>query len=1487
MEDAIFGSPPAAVDVHWSGVVSLSHALAGDCSFWVATLLPWSKDVLVADCGLLPTNGSKVTLYDWMVSCMDPLILVPSATSQAFSSSSIPRTFGEHIIEFAAGSGAMGLGASFLGAQVRVCIESCRYAVEHLRLNGHGHVIHDDVGSLAAIRQAHAELNGAPTTGLFGFPCQPYSKQGRQLGELDVRFDVLLSGLRATWFLQLQSLIIECVPSASTTAAVQEALHLLSEAMGWELVDFMLDLKQQWPMRRARWWGIMAPPVWLSGPIYTWAPDSRFQTVGALLKSWPVWALDDEEDLFLTHQEYATFQDPAFGTDQRWYGPQHQLPTILHSYGAWFGPCPCGCRCTAMSQDSLKQRGIRGCYVTSSLTGQPRLLHPHELAFMLGLPSSMKFHTSPRDSLPLLGNVASSMQSVWVYAMLVRSASRALPEIFAIDPQHVLEKYKRELLRQFYHAHCLEVPLSSICIVAEDGTELTLFAAGTNLAADLLHAEKLQLHPEASCMLFDGDRQMSQYERFPVQPHGRCYRLSVEGPYAKVSKDEMIVVSLHDGTEHWVELLRAGQFLFQALDSKPFEQAFLFVDSVGRLFPRDARIWQSLRLRPLGPEVFPTLRITPTLDSRGHSGLQHLFVPPSAGSAMGPSDGLHADAAPGLGANLIWHAMHSLTRDLNAIKDTAPLLISPALAAQLLAGASRSIGEDVQLGDLQCIQECFCIFAANGHWALLWGCKRGHGFHWTYFDPLSDGLRESAWTLALRLSDQLCCPTASFQHAALYAQQDPFTCGTLALLHMVAVLGLPGELQPPAVRALHFWLLRHSGVERFRATGPIDVNLHKQLSDTLIGHGVFPQAASERAQLVINKIGAAAIQQALNSRNPWAALKEKASQPGTSIRLVTHEELEAQIAARAKSKHGAHVPRAKEKKSRSTAPRITAENLDVALLQLDKAHFKDEDGDDVPQIQFTEVKSNGRGIAICSQTDARAFIADSTSISTDALALLVLPPLPSEACASASIASMRFPATYGPQHEPMLIQGTMVRLGDVDIRRHVGGSDTKFAILDTSVFKVIIYRDELEQPWDRFALHPVRHLTELLPALQLCRGRKCGAECPRFHPPLDEEIDGAIQEVWARKFLSDNGKLVSPADAAIYQLYLRVASMAAPQVLESVVVGVYIEPRKADLSGTDPKYAVVWLPIADRTEALRALKAFDGAQALVRVKDRFGIRVPSAHAAAASKELRPDLPFVDVRISKIFRLHPIPHGVQRNTLIKLFKEWGWTAKPMQPTKGSAIGSAWEVGADQPPPKPILPGFGGDVLISEVRDRSSTKAETPSVISSCHPRKLSTAKPLTADPWLQAANDPWKKWTSPSSSSVAPGASSTKHLQAMESRLQASLKDTVQAQLEEHAQDATMASDTSLLAFQQEADQRFRVLEAGVSELRAQGQQFRTWFNDVHQGMEHMGTQITGMQKTTEHLSTSLGASVTSSVNDAFDARFAQLEAMLAKRSRHE
>jgi len=68
----------------------------------------------------------------------------------------------------------------------------------------------------------------------------------------------------------------------------------------------------------------------------------------------------------------------------------------------------------------------------------------------------------------------------------------------------------------------------------------------------------------------------------------------------------------------------------------------------------------------------------------------------------------------------------------------------------------------------------------------------------------------------------------------------------------------------------------------------------------------------------------------------------------------------------------------------------------------------------------------------------------------------------------------------------------------------------------------------------------------------------------------------------------------------------------------------------------------------------------------------------------SDEELRPDDEFVDVNVRQ---------------MVKLLEAWKWTAKPLQPAKGNLQGQAWTVGASEPPPNKVMPGFGHDVLIT--------------------------------------------------------------------------------------------------------------------------------------------------------------------------------------------
>ena len=131
-----------------------------------------------------------------------------------------------------------------------------------------------------------------------------------------------------------------------------------------------------------------------------------------------------------------------------------------------------------------------------------------------------------------------------------------------------------------------------------------------------------------------------------------------------------------------------------------------------------------------------------------------------------------------------------------------------------------------------------------------------------------------------------------------------------------------------------------------------------------------------------------------------------------------------------------------------------------------------------------------------------------------------------------------------------------------------------------------------------------------------------------------------FMKFWGRRFQNLEGKTTPGPQAELFMAFLRIASPALDDLLRVVTDGVYFEPRAAGSKSTDSDYSVIWLPGANREAALHRLKLTTHGLSLVRMKQRYGIRVIATYEEAAHRDLRPGEPFVKVDISKIYRLHP-------------------------------------------------------------------------------------------------------------------------------------------------------------------------------------------------------------------------------------------------------
>ena len=372
-----------------------------------------------------------------------------------------------------------------------------------------------------------------------------------------------------------------------------------------------------------------------------------------------------------------------------------------------------------------------------------------------------------------------------------------------------------------------------------------------------------------------------------------------------------------------------------------------------------------------------------------------------------------------------------------------------------------------------------------------------------------------------------------------------------------------------------------------------------------------------------------------------------------------------------------------------------------------------------------------------------------------------------------------------------------------------------------------------------------------------------------------------------------------------YIFFLRVATPALEDLLKVSIEGVYMEPRASGARATDEDYSVIWLPGANRDTACHRLKLTSHGLSLVRLKHRFGIRVLSTYEEAAFRELRPNEEFMKVAVTKIYRLHPLPHGLQRLQVSQLLREWKWQAKPLQPARGSAEGSSWEVGAAIEPPNNIMPAFQRDVLISLIKDRTEVE-KLPTVVGPqraqrhlrSHASSSTSMAPPTTDPWETPGQDPWGNWHGTGHPSPAPA----KRYKKLADQLKTDLQETLQKKwAEKHSQDQSSQNA-----------QRLCQLESDIVEMKAHQSQFHSWFQEtgtrlakqdeqlthLHAGVKQNQTDLQAV-RTEVHTSAdslhqamqlSLGnikGDITAEVTTAVTSQMDRLEALLSKRQRND
>ena len=859
-----------------------------DDHYTLATRIPHGDSYWIG--GILPLG--KMTIYDARVLEKDIFTFLALTEETWWCAVPDQSKLAPTLLELCAGFGGMGIGGMWMGAKVLVAVDKNQLATTHLEANHHGKVLKLDLMELNSAKKIHQACETSPGTATFGFPCQPHSTQGMQKGSQDTRFDVFYGGLRVIFLLQCQSAVLECVPTAGYNQDILAGLKSITEAMRWTCLQTELDLLQQWPSRRRRWWAVLIPATWNTKGLPCWPTSESFTKIGDIMKVWGKWNELDENELQLFPHELVAYMNPELGTEKRLLEMSDHAATILHSYANALTGCPCECRQQPFSEQSLRIGGLRGFFVASQVHGNPRWLHHREAALLLGVPDQVIYCHGPKANLALLGLIASPLQMIWCFSYLKFNAAIATGTHDCPEPTFWLESYKLELLRQtqgLFDQHD-SLLRTHFTILDKDGKQLVVASPLATTVSHLLHAERIVLDwNEAGSVTIEG-------HRLPLSTlldrHAGPYVLNIEqGIEERTRPHGLLLLALTHEENLEIAFVQPGQFIFEALRTLQLNHINFLVDYNGKLYGADFRVWHSMRLKTLPHGLWP-----PSFDFglRGNG----LFA-----SALGLHDG-H-----------IWYVLNQIIAQLPERQH--PLLIHPRIAYALSAKVAID-GAQLRLQAEATDGRICCIFLANDHWAFLWGIVAGEEILWTYFDGLSANLLQQACELAAQLTNQLGFETWSLTYDQIIAQSGDNTCGTIALLHAFHQFGLFGIPSQKAIATLHHHLLQLPLVGILHGRGPSE-NMDK-LIRLLTDHGVPAGVAADRAALVESKLGAAAIRETFLAKNPWAYLKAIANKPSVALRLVHADELTKHTAKQAKDKFGAAIPNHKNKNQKEGHP---------------------------------------------------------------------------------------------------------------------------------------------------------------------------------------------------------------------------------------------------------------------------------------------------------------------------------------------------------------------------------------------------------------------------------------------------------------------------------------------------------------------------------------------------------------------------------------
>ena len=663
----------------------------------------------------------------------------------------------------------------------------------------------------------------------------------------------------------------------------------------------------------------------------------------------------------------------------------------------------------------------------------------------------MKLPENQKEALCLLGLIAAPLQALWVMGNVLLAASRYDESIAPIDPNLILHEYKEHIT-----ASMQLNASSSLHLISLDQTgEPSWWRKVTHEATvfDLLRAERINNEWGHKVRAYEDSGEVPGFDLLLEHQHGmRVEHLAKKSRIDLHTARILLQFKVH-GTSR-IALLPRGSMLFEFFDQIADQRPTAFDNLTGDIVPMDTRIWFPSYVA-VDADSFPCWPLRFQLEGKGISQNDPLTTGWYEEEVENYARNLLEQK--GLALDLFWTARW--------IVDTVEVWPHAAHQRILDKWKQGGLEQDRRFG----------ILWEDFHWsAFLVHREKGHLFV-TILDSHKSEATAYMDIFFARVSRALSCASYTIQLKKGVGQSHGTHCGAVAVLNVASLLDNSQHFNE------HDAILLHAAILGQRTTIPSQLHLtfisptltwpmigagpdiQAQLAELIHSKGVPEEAKTARAQTILQRLGIQQVTKILADRNPRAALKSSASKPGVSLRILSEEEKQY-IEMRASTKHGANIKNHKDKKEReqaSSSKAAVTEKLIPSQLVLDPKMFKDGNGDQIPQLQFSQVEADQHGLAICTLSEAAAFLNSPKSISPHALGLLILEPPAPEVMQKAGAVKMRFPAQYMVTGEQVLIFGALLSIGDIDIDRATAGSVSKQPALPTAIIKYTILAIEI------------------------------------------------------------------------------------------------------------------------------------------------------------------------------------------------------------------------------------------------------------------------------------------------------------------------------------------------------------------------------------------------------------------------------------------